>query len=282
MSQMVEGTFQSSDGHTLYRVHWLPDGSAKAIILLVHGIGEHCHRYDHVADFLVQHGYAVYALDHRGHGRSTGLRSHFDSFDDPVNDLKRYFDLIQAEQPGQPIIVYGHSMGSLISLLFTLRYQSALTGLIISGTPLQLESESSALQVRLSGFLQRFFPTFKGVPAIPASYLTHDPDRLRQIETDPLMYKGNHRLGIVYGIIANSREVRARLAEISLPLLVLHGADDKLCPPSGATTLYEGAVSADKTLKIYPGLYHEIHNEPEYQTVLTDIVTWLDARAVNK
>ncbi len=276
MAKAEEGTFQSAD-HQLYRVHWLPDSSPKAIILLVHGIGEHSRRYDHVAELLVKQGYAVYALDHRGHGRSEGTRVHFDSFDVPVNDLRHYFDLIQAEQPDKPIFVYGHSMGSLISLLFTLRYQSEITGLIISGTTLALETLSPAVIIKAGAFLQKFFPKLKAIPPVSAQYLTHDEAIVRQYRDDPLIYSSNVRLRMAYLLIASSREVHHRLSEITLPLLILHGAEDKICPPQGATILYEGVSSTDKTLKIYPGLYHEIHNEPEYESVIGDVIHWLDA-----
>src|SRR5258707_1544509 len=111
-------SFKTSDGLNIYTEAWLPDGSIKAVVLIVHGVPEHSERYEHVAAKMNANGYAAYGLDHRGHGKSDGLRAYFDDFDQPVNDLKQYFDIVKSEQPGKQIFIYGHSLGSLISLVF--------------------------------------------------------------------------------------------------------------------------------------------------------------------
>lgn len=278
MMQHQTGSFKSADGTNIHTESWLPDGEASAVVLISHGVGEHIGRYGHVAARLVADGYAVYGLDHRGHGKSDGIpRAYFDNFDQPVNDLKQYLDQVKTAQPGKKIYLYGHSLGSLIALVFTLRYQSELAGLITSGATLAVEASQPGFLIAMAGVLNSVIPKTAITP-LPTSYLSHDPVQVEAYETDPLNYHGNVRVRIGHLIVQNSRMVKARASEITLPLLVLHGAEDKICPPAGSEILYRGASSKDKTLKLYPGLFHEIHNETaaEQKIVLDDIAAWLN------
>jgi acylglycerol lipase len=270
------GSFTTSDGLNIHTESWLPDGDTRAVVLISHGVGEHIGRYAHVAARLVADGYAVYGLDHRGHGKSDGLRSYFNDLNDPVNDLKQYFDQVKTAQPGKKIFLYGHSLGSLIALLFTLRYQSELAGLISSGTPLEVEASQPKALIAAGGVLNNIIPKAAITP-LSTVYISTDPAEVKAYETDPLVYHGNVRVRVGYQIVEKSRMVKAHLSEIKLPVLVFHGGADKICPPAGSETLYRGASSSDKTLKIYPGMYHETHNEVEKSTVLNDIAAWLQA-----
>jgi acylglycerol lipase len=269
------GSFKTADGLNIHTESWLPDDPPRAVVLISHGIGEHIGRYPHVAERLLTAGYAVYGLDHRGHGKSEGVRAYYDTFDAPVEDLRLYFNWIKVQHPDKQIFLYGHSLGSLIALAFTLRYQSDLAGLIISGTTLDVESTQPAPLIAASSVLNRLTPRL-GIPALPTAFLSHDPAVVQAFDADPLVFHGGVRVRMGYHIIHVSRMVKSRLGEIELPLLVVHGGDDKVCPPSGAEKLVNGAGSTDKTLKIYPNLYHEIHNEPEKSTVLEDVVNWLN------
>lgn len=278
MMQHQTGSFKAADSTNIHTESWLPEGEARAVVLISHGVGEHIGRYAHVAARLVAEGYAVYGLDHRGHGKTEGEpRAYFDNFDQPVDALKQYLDQVKAAQPAKKIFLYGHSLGSLIALVFTLRYQSELAGLISSGTPLEVESSQPGLLIALAGVLNNAIPKVAITP-LPTSYLSHDPAEVKKYETDPLNYHGNVRVRIGHLIVQNSRIVKARAAEITLPLLIMHGLGDKICPPAGSETLYRAAGSKDKTLKLHPDLFHEIHNETaaEQKIVLDDIVTWLN------
>jgi len=263
----------------LHTQTWLPDGEARAVVLIVHGTGEHIGRYEHVASHFVEDGYAVYGLDFRGHGKSDGLRAYYDNFDDPLRDLKQYLDQIKAEQPDKKIFLYGHSMGSLLALVFALDHQRELDGLILSGSTLEVESSQPKFLIALGGVLNNIIPKTPITP-LPHPYLSRDPAVVTAYNTDPLVFQGNVRVRTGSQIVHMSRMVKARLSEITLPLLIIHGGQDKICPPAGSETLYRGAGSSDKTLKIYPDLYHEIHNEPEKETVLTDNVNWLNLHTV--
>jgi len=271
-------SFQTSDGLTIHTEAWLPDGDPKAVALIVHGYAEHIRRYAHVPDLLVRHGYAVYGLDHRGHGRSGGLRVHFDSFDQPVDDLKTYFDQVRLAQPDKRIFIYGHSMGSFIATQFVLRYQDELAGFISSGSPLTVDTTVPRLMVIVGNLLNSLAPNLPLIK-LDLNAISRDPAVVAAYNSDPLVYQSPVRVRVAVSYNQALSGVRANLSQIRLPLLIVHGGADRLCPPSGSELMFREAASADKTLKIYPGLYHEVHNEPEKDTVLADLVAWLDGHS---
>lgn len=277
MTQHNTGSFTTPDGLSIYTQNWLPADEPKAIVLIAHGLGEHSDRYVHVGNALTQRGYGVYTLDHRGHGRSEGLRVYFDNFQNPVDDLKLYFDSIRAQHPGKDIFLYGHSMGSLISLYFTLRYQSELAGLIISGTPLTIDQPYPQFALKALGFLDTRFPQMP-LAALSARGVSRDKAIVTAYEKDPLVANSRVRVRMTYQMASSARELRGKVQDITLPLLVLHGTADPICPVSGGKLLYQTVQSPDKTLKLYEGLYHEVHNEPEQETVLADVGKWLESR----
>ncbi len=279
--QETTSTFQTPDGFTIHTSRWSPPNAPKAIVMLIHGIGEHLGRYQHVAKYLVEHGYEVYGLDHRTHGKSSGeTRAFFDNFEQPVRDLEIFFDQIKAEHSAKKIFILGHSMGSLITLLFTLKHQAELAGIISSGTPLNVDETVSPMLFRVGKLLQRFVPKMHFGKIAP-EILSHDPKVIEAYRTDPLVFQRPARIHMAAEILENGRRVREEVIHLRLPLLVLHGAADELCPPSGSQSLFDRAGSPDKALKFYPKLYHEILNEPERNQVLNDIVEWLNARTSN-
>lgn len=269
-------SIQTSDGLRLHTESWLPDGAVRAAILVIHGIGEHIGRYGHVAEFLAAQGYAVYGIDHRTHGQSEGEpRVYITDFADVVADLKGYLGLIKREQPGKRVFMYGHSMGSFISLSFLLTHQDEIAGLVSSGCPITIDSTVPPIMVTLGNFLNRVTPTLPLI-ALSLEAVSRDPAVVAAFENDPLVHAGRVRVRMAVGGNNAIVALRPRLGEIHIPLLVLHGGDDRTTPVAGSHMLYERASSPDKTLKIYPGLYHEIHNEPEKAEVLADITNWLD------
>lgn len=270
------GTFQTTDQQTIHTISWLPDDTQtpRAVVIVVHGIGEHSGRYQHVAEYLTAQGFAVYSLDHRGHGRSTGERMFFDSFADPVNDLKQYVDRVQAENRDLPIFMYGHSMGSLISLLFALQYQFDLRGLISSGTPINVDEGAPPWLVKVGTFLNKYVPRLP-FGGLDAKTLSHDEKVVKAYLDDPYVTYARVKLGMAIKFSTEGAYVRQNIHTLRLPLLILHGEKDSIAPKSGSEFIFQHAGSPDKTLKIYPNLFHEIHNEPEQTEVLKDISDWL-------
>ena len=256
---------------------WLPDGAPKAAVVIVHGIAEHCGRYAPLAGFLASRGYGVQTFALRGHGRSGGPRARIEDFGQYTADAESAIDALVAGAGKLPLFLIGHSMGSLIALEAALRSGDGMAGVISSGTPLALADLPVALR-GLAGILSRAAP---GLPLLRLSSaaVCRDPRVVADYDTDPLNYRGRLRARVVHELIAHACGVRARLDRLRVPLLVLHGGSDRLAAPSGSRSLFERAASADKTLKIYPGLFHEIFNEPERETVFADIVDWLDRRS---
>ncbi|MBN2470693.1 MAG: lysophospholipase [Anaerolineae bacterium] len=271
------GTLVAGDGVALFTQQWLPEGAPVAGVLLVHGVAEHSGRYQHVAEFLTGRAYGVYTLDLRGHGKSPGLRAYVDSYTLYLDDLKSYLDAIRADQPGLPIFILGHSMGGLIALAFTARYQDQLAGMITSGAPVNLAETTAPALVLVARVLDRVLPKAKLV-ALDAADMSHDPAIRESYDTDPLNYRGKLtvRQGMVLTRLAEAAQ--AGLPGIRIPCLCMHGAQDVVADPT-ALDMIEGHLGApDRTFKRYAGMFHEIFNELEKQTVLEDVGRWLDAR----
>lgn len=270
-------TFTNADGLKIHALAFGPD-APRAVIVLVHGYGEHHGRYSHVITALNDAGYAVYTLDHRGHGRSEGLRAHFDSFDQPIVDLKRIVERARADYPARKLFMLGHSMGALITLAFCIRHPEGLSGAIVSGSPVLADANVSKALVIAGKLLSRLIPKVALMPLVPLTMLSRDPAVIRAFEADPLTYKGNLRVRLGTELNNTAGFVRRNIHRLALPLLILHGESDRLVNPIGSQYLYDHAPAADKTYKTYPGLYHEILNEPEREQVLADILAWLNAR----
>ncbi|MDW3212842.1 MAG: alpha/beta hydrolase [Ilumatobacteraceae bacterium] len=275
MSQHAEGTLTSFDGLTIHHQSWLPDGDPKAAVMLVHGLGEHSGRYGHVAGRLISAGYAVHALDHRGHGKSEGKRVFVKSYDEFMADLIQFRGHIEAEHPGLPLIVLGHSMGGNLAVGHVLDHQSGVAGLALSGPALAVSDALSPLQIKIFKLIAKVAPGVRP-EGLDASAISRDQSVVDAYLADPLVYTGKMSAGIGAALIDAMERFPDRYPSLQLPLLIMHGTDDKLADISGSKALEAGAVNADLTVHYYDGLYHEIFNEPEQDQVLDDLVSWLD------
>ncbi|MFV0277341.1 MAG: lysophospholipase [Parahaliea sp.] len=261
----------------LFYRHWRCNGPARGVILMVHGMGEHSGRYQGFAEFLVPRGFAVVAPDHVGHGRSPGRRVYVDRFSDYLDPLDSLVDIIRQHYPAVPCFLVGHSMGGLISARYLLDHQQHFAGAALSGPALGLEQPLSRLQLWITSLLSRFFPR-AGAMELDASQVSRDPEVVRLYVADPLVNHGKITARLVTELLRNLSEVEQRRGEISLPMLIMHGEGDVMTAPSGSRAFHEGISSTDKTLRIYPELYHEIFNEPERLQVLEELAQWLEAR----
>lgn len=268
--------FRAEDGLRIHTESWLPDAPPRAALVVVHGYGEHLGRYRHVCEYFVGQGYAVYMLDHRGHGQSEGLRAYIDSFDEFLGDLHQFVTAVKAAHPGLKLSMLGHSMGALISLAYTLRYGD-VDCLMVSGSPVNADANVSPLLVQVGKVLTKVIPK---VPFLTFgdSLLSRDPRVQAAFDADPLTWKRPMRVRLGTEINRTAGWVRAELPRLRLPILIMHGADDVMVNPSGSEVAFTQVGSADKTLKLYPGLRHEIMNEPEQLEVLGDIAAWMEAR----
>ena len=277
MSRHETFNFTGLEGYNIFGQSWRSEEEPRAVLLIVHGLADHSGRYAHVAEHFVGQGYAAYALDHRGHGRSKGVRSDVVRFEDFLTDLKTFLDLVREREPGRKIFLIGHSMGGTIATLFAARHGDDLAGLITSGAGVKVGGDTSPLLIRLSKFIAAVAPRLP-VLVLDAEAVSRDPKVVARYRSDPLNYLGKVRARMGVQLLRGAELALGELPNIVLPILVLHGTADRLADPDGSQMIYDGVSSTDKTLKFYDGLYHEIFNEPEQQQVLADMAAWLEAR----
>lgn len=276
---MTESTLISSTGHRLHTYRWSP-AARKAEVLLCHGIAEHGGRYAEMAAALNTRGYALATFDLPGHGRSSGRRSYVPSFQTYVFALATYLQQARSEFPDQPHFLMGHSMGGGIAVRLAVDHPAAvahLRGMVLTGASLRVSAQVFPVLQRLAGVAGGLVPNLPAVP-INARDVSRDVAVVRAYLDDPLNFVGRLPARTGAEIIRNAQYLFSRLEAFDLPVLLLHGGGDRVTDPEGSRQLYARAKSSDKTLKIYPDLYHEIMREPERHQVFDDIADWLDVR----
>ncbi len=273
----IEGKFKGvRNTHIFYQV-WLPDGGVKAVLPIVHGLGDHSGRYMNVVNHFVPLGYVVYGVDQPGHGKSEGPREFVERFDDFSDTLTAYLDMVREWQPGKPVFLLSHSIGGLIAAYYLLDHQAEFQGAVFSAPVVKVASHVSQMTVIMGRVLSVLAP-MAGVLPLDPSTLSRDPDVVNAYINDPLVFHGKTSARLSAEMLRALTRVSAETEKITLPFLAMQGGDDHLVDPDGAEILYNKAGSKDKTLKIYEGLYHEIFNEPEHTQVLRDVERWLEAR----
>jgi acylglycerol lipase len=252
---------------------WLPAGPPTGVVVIAHGFAEHGGRYALIADRLVADGLAVRAPDHRGHGLSEGKRTSVVRFDDYVDDLTTVVERAREEWASRRIILLGHSMGGLIALRLAVRASVPIDGLVVSA-PAACPRDVSRLTLTVGRALSRLAPN-TGVLRLPLNRISRDPAVVDAYNHDPLVFRTPIRARLGAEMLTAMDRVEAGLPGLRIPLLVMQGTADGLVDPGCGPHVYERAGSADKTLKMYDGLWHEIFNEPERDHVLDDLASWV-------
>lgn len=269
-----EGSVSSSDGTLLYEQSWIPMG-AKAAVLLVHGYAEHSSRYKHVAHFLAERGYAVHTYDQRGHGR-TGTGLVIDHWGQFLDDLDVMLSRVRERWPEKPVFLYGHSMGGAVVASYLISRQADVDGAILSSALLKIPDTVSPMLIRLSALVSKIAPRLKTIK-LDTALLSQDPEVVAAYNADPLNYHGGLPARIGAEMNRTVEVIQANMEAVQVPLLIWHGDSDRITDPEGSRQLYARAGAADKTLHIYEGGFHEMHNEPNQEDVFNDLVNWLDA-----
>jgi acylglycerol lipase len=276
-----EGFFKGVREASIYFQCWLPESEPKAVLLIVHGLAEHSGRYMNIVNHFVPLGYAVYGMDHLGHGKSDGTRVFVRRFEDYTNTFKIYFDRIRRWQPGKPIFLVGHSMGGLISAVYLLDHQAELRGAVLSGVAVKVPDNITPAIVIVGKMLSALMPRL-GLIGLDADGVCRDPAVVQAYVSDPLVFKGKTTARLAAEMLKAMQYVSAAATQITLPILIVQGSADKLVDPAGAQMLYDGVSSADKEIRIYDGFYHEVFNEPEHDKVLRDVEIWLESHLVSR
>lgn len=271
----IEDSFIGINGVRLYYQVWRPEKNLKAVVQVIHGLAEHSGRYLNIVNALIPRGYAIYAADHRGHGKSEGLRAYVKKFEYYVKDQKTFFDLIKENKPNLPIFLLGHSMGAIIAQMYAVTYPEDLKGLVLSGAGTQLGGTGSSTFLRgVTKLLSKIIPKRKIDPKL-SKEISRDPNVVTAYEDDPLVFS-KITFKLATELMAASMQAKKLISQIRIPTLVQSGSSDKLV--LGANELDELMSMPDKTIKIYEGLYHEVYNEliEDRRRVLTDLGDWLD------
>jgi alpha-beta hydrolase superfamily lysophospholipase len=275
---MQAAPLTTPDGFTLHTAASVP-AQPRGVLLHVHGYSEHSGRYTALFDVVTAQNLAVYTLDHRGHGQSSGLRAYINRFDDFVDDLALYAAQIRRRHAGLPLFIYGHSMGALITLRTLVLHAQGFAGGIISGVPLASVEISNPALIGLGRIVNLFAPKLALTPLVGADQeAAVNPASGETFAGDPLNYQGKVRVRTGLQLHDAARGLRRSSESITLPLLIQHGAQDMIAPLSGAQLLTETVRSQDKTFKVYTGMGHEIMRGPGSEVVLADIAHWLSAR----
>ena len=264
-------------GDFLNARHW-PVPRAKAAVLIAHGYAEHIGRYEHVAAALNKAGYAVFAVDQWGHGKSDGVRGFVPAFSVYLDGLDALLGEVKRACPDARRFLVGHSMGGLVAATYLVTRQSEFAGAVLSGPSVKPVETPLAAVLFIGRLLSKIAPKAGLIP-LDANLVSRDPKVVADYVADPLVYKGKISARLGAEMIDAMSRAETNAPKLTLPLLLLHGGADGLTSPEGSKMLHERAASGDKTLKIYDGFFHEIFNDPGKEGVIADMIEWLGAHA---
>lgn len=270
----AEGHLVSPDGLKLFYRRW--DAlEPRAVFLLVHGLAEHSGRYLELAQTLANRRFSVWALDHRGHGRSEGQRGDCRSLQEFVQDLHQLSSQAHAKNPSLPLILIGHSLGGLIALIFATTYPHQIRAVAVSSPALKLAHETPPLKVAWVTGVARIAPTTPFQNGVNPRLLCHDPQVVEAYVKDPLV----HRVITARCAIALRHAMRQSMqlaTQLKIPCLILQAGADEVCDPEAASEFSKRAGDSLVQLRRYEGLYHELFNEPQRDRVIGDLCEWMD------
>ena len=272
--QHTQGFFKGVGGLKLHYQSWQPHHQTQAIVILLHGLGSHGGRFNNIVQYLVPAGYRVYALDLRGHGRSSGLRGHLNHWSEYRADLSRFLKLIDEQCSNCPRFILGHSLGGMIALDYGLRFPTALQGIITIAPALGLNGISSTKLLIAKTFSQ-IAPRFRLKVGIDLEAISRDQTVLNDCSQDPLVHSiASARFGSeLFKTIA---WVESQAASLEVPLLILHGGDDSVAHPKASRIFFEQLTLLDKERHEYPMSRHAPHNDINYEQLLIDLEDWLN------
>ena len=276
MEQTEGRIFSPLDRCELYWQCWRPRSTPlRAVVGVVHGFSEHSSRYQFLVDALLPHGFLIYAMDHRGHGRSKGARGHVDCFDQYRRDLHSWVQqVINVERGSLPLFLIGHSMGGLITLDYALHHPEQLAGIVVSGPMLRLRVQVPRIKAIAGKVFSKWLPRLTFPSGLDVHMLSHDPKVIKARQEDPWVHDVASARWFTEGMAAGQR-VLCSASQLKIPALLMHGGDDPLTDPKATEEFYRAMVFQDKKWILWPGMFHEIFNEVEREKVFEAVRSWL-------
>lgn len=272
-----ETRFPAHDALSLYEQWWLPAMPPRAAVVVVHGLAEHSGRYAELAANLNAAGYAVYAYDQRGHGRSHGSRAYIGRFEHLTSDLDLFLTRVRDRIGDLPLFLLGHSVGGAVAAAYTIAYQPALAGVILSSPALKPGDDLSTVAIAMATLLGRILPGAR-LTALNADTVSRIPEEVAAYNRDPLIYRGRIPARTGAQLLSAFKFIQDEADAITVPTLLFHGTADQMVDPEGTKQLAAQLGSADSTLTLYEGAYHETLNDLDRDRVLSNLIGWLDAR----
>jgi alpha-beta hydrolase superfamily lysophospholipase len=275
-AQAHEGkTFQGVGGVSLFRQVWRPAGAVRAVLINIHGLGDHSGLYPTLVEHFQNRGITIHAMDLRGNGRSGGQRAYIERWEEYREDLHRFLGLVRQEEPGRPLFLLGNSLGGLIVLEYALHYPEGLRGVIAASPALGRLGVPTPL-LALGRVLSRLWPRFSIRTGMDLSGLARDPVVVQTVLADPLFHRvGTARLSTE--VVAAIARVQAGAPGFPLPVLVLHGSADRMVPPDGSREFVAKVGHPDRELREYAGAFHVLFADLDHERVLTDVERWIEA-----
>jgi alpha-beta hydrolase superfamily lysophospholipase len=274
VENVAEEFVEGAGGYKIFTRSWLPEGTAKAVVVLCPGFNSHSGYYGWVGEQLVGAGYAAYAFDFRGRGKSDGDRFYVEKIEDYTDDIDVVAKLAKSRHAGLPVFLLGHSAGGVTSAVYTLDHQEELKGFICVSFAFQIPAPDFALAV-LKG-LSHIAP-HAHVLKLKNEAFSRDPELVARMNADPLIENEVQPTQTLAALVRADERLKREFSKFTLPILIIHGTEDKVTKPSGSRFFYDTAGSKDKTLKLYEGHYHDLLNDVDKQIVMNDIRKWLDA-----
>ncbi|MBB6731002.1 alpha/beta hydrolase [Cohnella zeiphila] len=267
------------NGARMFACEWRPElrGTVRGFVGLVHGMGEHAGRYDHLARMLAEEGYVVWAFDQFGHGRTPGKRGHVPNYEDLLQGPERLLEEARRRYPEAPAFLYGHSMGGNVTLNYLLRRQPALAGAVVVGPWLKLAFDPPPVTAIAGRLLERIYPQFSNHRPLVVERLTTDPEMARRISEDPLGH-GHITARFFFGVQRAGLWALRHADQLRTPILLMHGGDDKVTSVAASRSFAEQAGTLC-TFMEWPGYRHELHNESGREAVFSVVRDWLSSRS---
>ncbi|MBN1108994.1 MAG: lysophospholipase [Bacteroidales bacterium] len=268
----MEYSIELKKGFVLRGMISSPPDEPEALIIFVHGLGEHIRRYESWSSMFRSEGIVFAGVDLPGHGLSDGARGNIRNFDQTAAMIGILYENISKTFPGKPVFLYGHSLGGGIVLDYLIRRKHGFRAAIVTAPWLRLAFEPSRFKLALASFMKHVLPGLVQPSGLVVEHLSHDSGIVEKYKSDPLVHD-KISVSLFNSAMTAASSSLSRAGEINIPLLLMHGSGDMICSPEGSRLFSSGAKTAE--LKIWDGGYHELHNEPFREEVFTYILSWM-------